>query len=62
MTKYLTTEEVATILRLKGAYRVVELCREGTLRATRPGGQWLIAPADLDAYIASGSNQPQDAA
>ena len=61
MTKYLTTEEVANTLRMK-PYRVLELCREGTLPAARPGGRWLITQADLDAYVASGSNQPQDAA
>ena len=57
MHKYLTTEEVAAVMRLT-TWRVLQLCRDGKLPATKPAGQWLIAQSDLDAYIASGSNQP----
>lgn len=55
--KYLTTAEVADVLRLS-VWQVVNLCREGKLPATKPSGQWLISEIDLDAFLASGSNQP----
>lgn len=52
---FLTASEVADILRIE-LWAAVKLCREGKLAATKPGKQWLIAPADLDAYIAAGRN------
>lgn len=55
-TRYLTAAEVAPILRLK-PIRVVRLCREGKLPATKPAGTWLISEADLQAHIAASSNQ-----
>lgn len=39
-----------------GTYQVVELCREGRLRATKPGKTWLILPEDVEDYIAGGYN------
>lgn len=52
---FLTAPEAAEILRV-GPWQVVALCRTGELKATKPGQKWLINPADLDAYIAAGSN------
>lgn len=59
-TKYLTPAEVADILRLK-PYHVVNLCRSGELRATKPFGQWRIAEADLAAAIEKGYEKAQRA-
>lgn len=39
-----------------GTYQVIELCREGKLRATKPGKSWLIRSEDVEAYIAGGYN------
>lgn len=58
---YLTAPEVAPILRID-VWAVVRLCRTGALRASKPGQKWLIAPADLQAYIDSGLNAPADEA
>lgn len=52
---FLTAAEAADILRV-GSWQAVALCRTGELKATKPGKQWLIDPADLDAYIESGRN------
>lgn len=56
--RYLTADEAGEILRV-GPFQVVKLCRSGELRATKPGRQWLIEPADLDAYLAAHSNVEQ---
>jgi len=53
VNRYLTTAEVAETLRLS-VWQVVNLCRSGKLRATKPSGQWLIRPTDLDAFIEAG--------
>lgn len=58
--KYLTTAEAAEILRLT-PWQVVNLCRAKKLAASKPSGQWLIATADLEAFIAAGSNQKASA-
>lgn len=56
--KYLTTAEVADTLRLS-VWQVVNLCRAGKLRATKPSGQWLIRPTDLESFIEAGyDHQP----
>jgi excisionase family DNA binding protein len=60
VSSFLTAGEVADRLRV-GTYQVVELCREGKLRATKPGKMWLILPADLEAYIAAGYNDAESA-
>lgn len=59
--EYLTSSEAAAKLRV-GPWQVVELCRTGELPAYKPGKtrKWLIDPADLAAYIASGRNTPAD--
>jgi excisionase family DNA binding protein len=44
-----------------GAYQVLKLCREGKLRATKPGKTWLILPEDVEAYIAGGYNDSASA-
>lgn len=48
----LTTKEVAKRLRLKEP-TVQKLCREGRLAASKVGRQYLVAPADLQAYLAA---------
>jgi excisionase family DNA binding protein len=58
---FLTASEAAARLRV-GTFQVVELCREGKLRATKPGRMWLILPADLEAYIAAGYNDSEKSA
>lgn len=57
---FLTAPEVAKILRVD-VWAVVKLCRDGKLAATKPGQKWLIAPADLDAYIETGRNAAAEA-
>lgn len=52
---FFTAAEAGEILRV-GSWQAVALCRTGELKATKPGKQWLIDPADLDAYIAAGRN------
>lgn len=54
--EFLTAAEVAEILRT-GPWTVMRLCRVGELRAIKPAKSWLIAPADLDAYIAAQANK-----
>jgi excisionase family DNA binding protein len=54
---YLTAAEVAKVLRV-GPWAVLQLCQSGDLKATKPTKSWLIARADLDAYLAAHSNQP----
>lgn len=53
--QYLTAPEVAEVLRVD-VWAVVKLCRDGKLVATKPGQKWLITPAALEAYLASGLN------
>lgn len=57
LPRYLTCAEVADVLRVR-PWEVSRLCKEGKLRAVKPGKAWLIAPADLEAYI----HRAQDAA
>lgn len=54
---YLTAAEVAKKLRVL-PWWVTERCRSGDIRATKPGKTWLIAPADLDAYLERHTNRP----
>jgi excisionase family DNA binding protein len=56
----LTAEDVAAVLRI-GSWSVVQLCRTGQLRASKPGKSWLIDPADLRAYLDAHSNQAASA-
>lgn len=51
----LTATEAAKQLRV-GPMQVVTLCRDGSLRASKPGKSWLIYQADIDAYIAAHTN------
>lgn len=53
--KHLTTAEVADTLRLS-VWQVVNLCRDGRLRATKPSGKWLVTEAALADFLESGSN------
>jgi excisionase family DNA binding protein len=55
--KQLTCPEVAEVLRI-GTFTVIELCRTGALRASKPNKAWLIDPADLRAYLDAHANQP----
>lgn len=54
---YLTAVEASAVLRISPA-QVVNLCRDGDIKATKPGKQWLIAQADLIAYLDESTNQP----
>ncbi|WP_158546618.1 helix-turn-helix domain-containing protein [Haloferax sp. Atlit-4N] len=58
MSPFLTANEVAPRLRMR-SYEVARLCREGKLRATKPGKTWLILHEDLEAYIAAGYNDAE---
>lgn len=53
----LTASEVAKVLRV-GDFTVIELCRSGQLRASKPGKSWLVDPADLRAYLDAHANRP----
>lgn len=53
----LTVPEVADVLRV-GPFTVIELCRSGALRASKPGKSWLVDPADLRAYLDAHANRP----
>jgi excisionase family DNA binding protein len=55
MTDLLRVPEVAERLRLGHRFVRDELMR-GNLRGSRIGGQWLVKPADLDAYIEAHAN------
>lgn len=57
----MTADEVAAYLRTS-AWSVVKLCREGKLRAAKPGRAWLITHADFEAYLEEHSNQKADVA
>lgn len=50
LPKYLTSAEVADILRIRPT-EVGTLVASGRLRAYKPGKSYLIDPADLEAYI-----------
>jgi len=47
LDSYLTTREAAAIIGVTSV-RVAELCKNGTLRATRVGQLWLIPREALD--------------
>jgi excisionase family DNA binding protein len=57
MTTLLTVPQVAERLHCH-PYKVRQLCATGQLRGSKPLGQWLIDPADLDTYLAAHTNQP----
>lgn len=48
--KFLTVEEIAAQLRVT-TRTVNRWCALGMLRARRAGRQWLITPADLEAFL-----------
>ena len=52
---YLTVEEVADILRMS-KYQIIELCRSGELRATRPRKSWRIEEQAVRDLIDSSAN------
>lgn len=60
VSRFLNAEQVAPMLHI-GTYQVMKLCREGRLRATKPGKSWLILPEDVEAYIAGGYNDSASA-
>jgi excisionase family DNA binding protein len=51
--QYLTTEEVATMLRVS-VQSVNKWCREGKLKAIRAGRRWRITRADLNQFTQQG--------
>jgi excisionase family DNA binding protein len=48
----LTTDEAAAFLRVSTG-TVTRLIRSGRLKASKPGKQFLVRKADLDAYLAA---------
>ena len=52
----LTVPEVADTLRT-GPWQITKMCRKGTLRATKPGKQWLIPRSAVDELLAAHSNE-----
>lgn len=54
LPRFLTAAEVADILRVS-PFEVARYCQAGVIKAKKPGKKWLIAPADLQAYIDGGS-------
>lgn len=58
--KFYTVTEAAEVLRVT-EWEVTKRCRTGLIKASKPGKSWLIAEADLLAYIESHSNQAASA-
>ena len=56
---YLTAAEAAAVMRVT-PWSVTEKCRSGEIRASKPGKSWLIAAADLQAYLDKHANRPAD--
>ena len=54
---YLTPKQVASHLQVSRG-QVAKLLAWGHLRGSKVGNLWRIDPADLEAYLASRSNQP----
>jgi len=48
-TAFLTTEDLGQRWHLE-AYTVRKMCRTGRVPATFIGGQWLVKPADAEAF------------
>lgn len=57
----MTAADVAPILRVT-PFEVTRLCRAKLLKASKPGRSWLIAPADLQAYLDAHSNEERASA
>lgn len=55
--EYLTTDEVAEIIRKHRDY-VSRQCALGNLRAKKLGNDWRIHRASVDAFMAAGSTAP----
>lgn len=51
----LTSAEVAEVLKTS-VWEVTLLCRDGKLKASKPGKKWLIDPAGLRDYLDRHSN------
>lgn len=54
--KFHTVAEAAPILRVN-EWTVRSYIESGKLKASKPGGVWLIAEADLLEFLATGSNR-----
>lgn len=54
--EYLTVAEVAARWRLRQSRPVWDVIERKQLRATKIGGQWLIKPADVEAFEMSQAN------
>jgi len=57
--EYLTAAQAAEILHVT-PWRITEACRNRTLKASKIGKAWLIAPADLAAYVDAHRNDRDD--
>lgn len=55
MNDWMTAQEVADRLRCN-RWTVAREINRNNLRATKVAGKWLIAPADLEHYVAAGYN------
>lgn len=55
--RYLSAKEVADMLELKTA-TVMTWCRNGQLRATKPGKSYLIKESDLKAFVDGNGGKP----
>ena len=54
-SSFLTATEVAIRLRTT-PIAILEACRDGRLRATKPGRSWLITEEAVEEYLAASSN------
>lgn len=55
---WLTPKQVAPRLHGVSVSLVYKLLRAGVIPATKVGAKWLVAPADLDAYLAAHRTGP----
>lgn len=56
LLKFYTVSELAPILRVS-EWTVRGYIESGRLKATKPGGAWLIAEGDLMSFLEGGSNR-----
>ena len=57
MTEYLTTDEVAAVIRKSPDY-VARQCKAGQIKATKLGNDWRIARTALDEFMSGGKAAP----
>lgn len=57
MTEYLTTAEVAAMLRCSPDY-VARQCKQGAIRGRKLGDEWRIPAEAVDEFMAGGNKPP----